>query len=653
MSGFEDMSTKLVVKGKAFGLKCFKGPPSVTPSEPFPSDPLLDTSLTIDDVKIQLGPIFSPDGSKMAYTLSPIDGVSNNNIIIKDSETGSICGEIPAASEVQDMHFSPLGTFVVTFNRAVKGTDGVSLPNLCVWRLTLSGLATLEIAYHQKKEIKDILQWSNDESICTRINSNEVNIMKGNDLPGGSLAKVYHKGIISFKLGSFRKKSSGLAEADADGVKQTSIAVFNPEVGSSPARITVYPVTISPSSPSLSSSSSSSSSILVVVEKESSSKSIFAASEAKMLFAPSGETLLVYTQSDIDRTGTSYMGSTGLLVLSCFDASLSEIVEQSKAGPVYDVQWSPTDDIFVVAAGTMPNHCTLYNSRAERQFEFGAAHRNTISWSPHGRFLCLAGFGNLAGDMDFFDIHRKKKFGSACSHCAVSFGWSPDSRYFMTATLAPRMNVDNGFKIFKYNGAGPVMSLKFDGLATNCLWRPAATGAYENRPPSPGSRRVTATADEASIKPKTEAYRPPGARASGSLVADLMKRETVPAGKVLKSKPTTAARIPDPPKRIPVGMSAPAASSSSSSNTKTKKPKSKPAPVVVTPIPIEPPAVVEEVAIDPEKKAKNLRKRLKQIAELKEKKLESGGAELNDDQLLKIATEEQLRIELQALGFKE
>ena len=136
------------------------------------------------------------------------------------------------------------------------------------------------------------------------------------------------------------------------------------------------------------------------------------------------------------------------------------------------------------------------------------------------------------------------------------------------------------------------------------------------------------------------------------MVADLMKRETVSSGKGLKSKPTTATRIPDPPKRIPVGMSAPAASSSSS-NTKTKKPKAKPAPVVVTPIPIEPPAVVEEVAIDPEKKAKNLRKRLKQIAELKEKKLESGGAELNDDQLLKIATEEQLRIELQALGFKE
>ena len=47
--------------------------------------------------------------------------------------------------------------------------------------------------------------------------------------------------------------------------------------------------------------------------------------------------------------------------------------------------------------------------------------------------------------------------GSNVSHCATVYEWSPDSRYFMTATLAPRMNVDNGFKIFKYSGTGPIL----------------------------------------------------------------------------------------------------------------------------------------------------------------------------------------------------
>ena len=121
-------------------------------------------------------------------------------------------------------------------------------------------------------------------------------------------------------------------------------------------------------------------------------------------------------------------------------------------GLVHDAKWSPQGDKFVVSAGTMPAQVTMFNPQGAPIYEFGCSHRNTVSWSPHGRFLCIAGFGNLAGEMDFYDSLRLRKIGSANAHCTVSHGWSPDSRYFLTATLAPRMNVDNGLKIFKYNG---------------------------------------------------------------------------------------------------------------------------------------------------------------------------------------------------------
>ena len=50
--------------------------------------------------------------------------------------------------------------------------------------------------------------------------------------------------------------------------------------------------------------------------------------------------------------------------------------------------------------------------------------------------------------MDFYDTVRKNRnMGTNTAHCTINFGWSPDSRHFMTATLAPRMNVDNGFKV--------------------------------------------------------------------------------------------------------------------------------------------------------------------------------------------------------------
>jgi hypothetical protein len=50
--------------------------------------------------------------------------------------------------------------------------------------------------------------------------------------------------------------------------------------------------------------------------------------------------------------------------------------------------------------------------------------------SPHGRFLCIAGFGNLAGEMDFYDTLRGKKIGACmlfllllcCLQC-ICCGW--------------------------------------------------------------------------------------------------------------------------------------------------------------------------------------------------------------------------------------
>ena len=60
----------------------------------------------------------------------------------------------------------------------------------------------------------------------------------------------------------------------------------------------------------------------------------------------------------------------------------------------------------------MPSHTTMYNQKGEAIYQFGEAHRNTISWSPHGRFLCVSGFGNLAGEMDFYDTAKMKKIGN-------------------------------------------------------------------------------------------------------------------------------------------------------------------------------------------------------------------------------------------------
>jgi translation initiation factor 2A len=263
--------------------------------------------------------------------------------------------------------------------------------------------------------------------------------------------------------------------------------------------------------------------------------------------------------------------------------------------------------------------------------------------------------------------------GTNDSHCTVSYAWSPDSRYFLTSILTPRMNVDNGFKIFKYNGIGPICVIRQEQLFS-VQWRPAAPGVYPNRGQSPkraaadgadGSTTNLSTA--AAVKPKPEPYRP---RGSTGALADLIKSERAgpvgAVGKVKPAAPTTiaapasapkAAAYAPPARKIP-GLAAPPATAATSvpgasagaNNAAKKKPAAAPAPVPApasAPAPAPAPAA-ELSAEEKSKRVKALRKKLKAITEIKEKK--SSGAQLNEDQVAKLKTESEIIAEIRDLG---
>ncbi len=69
----------------------------------------------------------------------------------------------------------------------------------------------------------------------------------------------------------------------------------------------------------------------------------------------------------------------------------------------------------------------------------------------------LGGFGNLIGEMEFWDLYKKKRLGVAQDpHGAKSFQWTPDGRRFITASLRPWRRVDNGYKV-----GGPISCWRF------------------------------------------------------------------------------------------------------------------------------------------------------------------------------------------------
>ncbi|CAN6273399.1 unnamed protein product [Urochloa humidicola] len=226
-------------------------------------------------------------------------------------------------------------------------------------------------------------------------------------------------------------------------------------------------------------------------------RSFFRCSTVQLHWNKGSTGLLVLAQADVDKTNQSYYGETKLNYLTT-DRAFEGIVPLKKDGPVHDVQWSSSGSEFAVVYG----------------------------------FIVLAGFGNLPGDMAFWDYSEKKLVAKTKAECSVTSEWSPDGRHFMTATTAPRLQIDNGIKIFDHNG-----SLQFKKMFEKLYqadWRPEAPERFgditdlatslsslnieETKKQAQGSKPAqTSGKAPVSTASKPTAYRPPHAKGSAEV----------------------------------------------------------------------------------------------------------------------------------------
>lgn len=246
-----------------------------------------------------------------------------------------------------------------------------------------------------------------------------------------------------------------------------------------------------------------------------SQKNFFKGDKAQLKWNKRGSRILVLAQTDVDRSGKSYYGETTLYLLSttgAFDAR----VTLDKEGPIHDVSWSPNSREFGVVYGYMPAKATIFNDRAAVKHLFQLAPRNTVIFAPNGRFVLIAGFGNLAGQIDVYDADKDYR-----KVCTIESGnpsvceWSADSRYILTATTSPRLRVDNGVKLWHVGGS--LMYNEDMVELYHVMWRPAAVGAaggddpLKRVPPPHESATAYLGTGKTPSKP-AGAYRPPGAR---------------------------------------------------------------------------------------------------------------------------------------------
>jgi translation initiation factor 2A len=120
---------------------------------------------------------------------------------------------------VYELAFSPLGTYISTWQRPSKDEKGDAVKNLNVWKL-IEGNCPEENDEHkpvgrfvQKSQSGWGLQYTADEKQCARLVTNEVQIYESEDL-GKVWSKLRVEGVSDFQL--------------APG-KLHSIAVYVPE----------------------------------------------------------------------------------------------------------------------------------------------------------------------------------------------------------------------------------------------------------------------------------------------------------------------------------------------------------------------------------------------------------------------------------------
>jgi len=527
--------------------------------------------------------------------------------------------------DVGAVAFSPKASFVVTWTRFGQPTvpspsgqaesEEVSPPagqpkgNLKIWSTATGGEVHSFVQKKITSETWPPFRWTADELISAKMVSSEIQFFTGQKWDE-VVRRIKLAGVTNFSL--------------APGPAPPAIAAFVPEKKGGPGAVRVYRY------PKLGD---------VIA-----SKTVWKAQTSEFFWNQPGTGLLVATHTDVDRTGKSYYGQTSLYFLS-IDGSIDCNVPLDAEGPVHHCSWSPDGSQFLVIYGFMPAKATLFDSACNKLADFGRAARNTAKWSPCGRMLCIAGFGNLNGQVDVWDIRHVKKIGSCVASCASSLDWSPDSACLLTAVLSPKIRVDNGITIFRHDGS-QMFKQSVEQLY-QAVWRPALPGTHHPARIKSGKAAPASStpgAEASAVPGKPALYVPPSRRGGPAILAREEEAEVQPR----KYTPNSAAKS-----STPVGWT----ESKTAKRNKQRRQRKKKEKVVDTtqsdnadaPTPTEAPteAPTTSPPQDAGKRRKALEKKLRQIGQLREK--QQAGQQLNELQLQKLQGEQELRKELETL----
>eukprot|EP00727_Mastigamoeba_balamuthi_P005490 m51a1_g1560 putative eukaryotic translation initiation factor (597) ;mRNA; r:33821-36194 len=447
---------------------------------------------------------YSRDGSLLAV-------VRQKQVVVTNTDTlETVCTiEHPGVTRVS---VSPLGTFVVTWERMNESEE----PNLLVWKVSD---VSAPVAKFSKKippnpDQWPAIRWTSDEALAARLVNDGVEFFEGHTMRS-ERSHISAPGLTQFAWSPVVQPATGnhqqgqqaarMTESDLAALASGSqpqnqgpkyqVAVFVAERKGEMASVSIYEWP------------------RVGNNEFVSRRKFLQAQYCTLEWSPAGGVLLANASTDMDPTGKSYYGQSCAYILFTKKPESNGTVALKKEGGIHDMAWSPKGDMFAIVYGFMPAMTSIFSVTATSytpKADVGPLGRNTALFSPDGTCLYVAGFQNLAGDMDFFTTKGFEKIGGAQAHTSTSWAWSPDSNYVACAICAPRRRVDNGYRFFDSNGA-QVLRVEVPELY-EFLWRPEAASKF---PPSKASHFKTQKKGETAAAPVVPAapakYRHPNA----------------------------------------------------------------------------------------------------------------------------------------------
>ncbi|CDK29078.1 unnamed protein product [Kuraishia capsulata CBS 1993] len=584
---------------------------------------------------------YSPSGKIFAFS-------EPQSVVLVDVNTGAIVKKIEV-QDVFDLLFSPLGSYLCTWSKPIKNEFGNWNDNVKIWRIPKEDPTDVKLIteYSSKNQTGWSPQFTGEETLMTKVlNQSEIGFYK----LGADTIKL-DKPVDTLSV----KEIGKIQSFNVSPGKNPSVAIFIPEQKGQPASIRVYSVTN--------------------FKKPVSQKQFFKGERCQFTWNALGTSLLALVSTDVDSSNKSYYGETTLYLLG-IAGSFDQRITLNKEGPIHDLAWSPTGREFGVVYGYMPAKTTFFDSRGDSIFSFPEDSRNTILFSPHAKYVLVAGFGNLQGTVDIYD--RQDKFAKITSFQASNTSvckWSPDGRYILTATTSPRLRVDNGVKI--WHASGKLCYVKEHTELVSVNWLPQDLALFPGikkteiacEPHQSAveylAKRNKSSGNASGVAKPSGAYRPPHARNSAAPAQSttLWQKEKL-MNDASQPQPMTSSQLASQPRQkvipgakpvLPPGL--PIESKAALKNRKkrlAKKEKESTASPEVESAPEVPQLdtlVIGGVSSLEDKKIRSLLKKLRAIEQLKAKQID--GEHLEDTQVLKIETEPKVRAELTSLGWSE